>query len=125
MDCPFCEMPVERIEYDLDLMYCIYDSHPVTEGHMLVIPKRHISDIFEEIGCANDMYDFFAMVRMCQDHLRSKDPTIEGFNIGINCGEIAGQTVEHAHVHVIPRRVGDVEDPTGGVRNIIPGKGRY
>jgi diadenosine tetraphosphate (Ap4A) HIT family hydrolase len=125
MDCPFCDIDCNRIEFDLDSMFCIYDLHPVTEGHMLVIPKDHITDIFDEVESANGRYDVFCMIRTCQIVLASKDPTIQGFNIGINNGVVAGQTVEHAHIHVIPRRAGDVDDPTGGVRNVIPGKGVY
>jgi len=101
----------------------IHDGFPVTEGHTLFIPKRHAADYFEltqaEINAINQL-----MIRQ-KEALQRSDKTIEGFNIGMNCGETAGQTVFHCHVHLIPRRQGDVENPRGGVRHIIAGKGYY
>ena len=124
MGCPFCEIDPDEIIVDVDSMCGIYDRYPVTDGHMLVIPKDHLLDLSRQLSSA-DMMDVFLCIEGCQDLLRSEDPFIEGFNIGIDCGEVAGQTIDHVHIHVIPRRKGDVEDPTGGVRNIISGKGPY
>ena len=100
-----------------------HDRFPVTEGHTLFIPKRHALDYFElsqaEINAINQLMNHQKVL------LRHSDRTIEGFNIGMNCGEAAGQTIFHCHVHLIPRRKGDVENPRGGVRHIIAGKGFY
>ena len=102
--------------------FAIYDSYPATKGHSLVIPKRQIKEIFE---LNKEEYEScFELVRKVKDLLITKFKP-EGFNIGVNCGEVAGQTIFHAHIHVIPRYKGDVPNPRGGVRNIIPGKGDY
>lgn len=91
------------------------DRYPVTEGHLLFVPKYNTPEVVEDA-----FYDAYrhglAMI---------ENGECEGFNIGMNIGSAAGQTVMYPHIHLIPRRVGDVEDPTGGVRNIIPGKGKY
>jgi diadenosine tetraphosphate (Ap4A) HIT family hydrolase len=122
-DCLFCSIPSERIFASNDLVYAIRDSFPVTPFHTLVIPKRHIADYFglteAELIASN------AMLKILRESLLTMDTTIEGFNIGINAGAVAGQTIFHCHIHLIPRRTGDVENPRGGVRHIIPGKGVY
>lgn len=105
------------------LAYLIRDGFPVTDGHSLVIPKRHVVDYFGLT--ADELLDCDRLVRSARERLIEEDPSIEGFNIGINAGAAAGQTVFHCHIHLIPRRTGDVENPRGGVRNIIPGKGDY
>ena len=101
----------------------IRDGYPVTQYHSLFIPKRHIADYFgltqAEINAINQL------IKRQKKLLDETDPTIDGYNVGINCGESAGQTVFHCHVHLIPRRKGDVENPKGGVRHLIPGKGNY
>jgi diadenosine tetraphosphate (Ap4A) HIT family hydrolase len=100
----------------------IRDVYPVSDGHTLVIPFRHVADFFDLHD--EELAAVFRLVREAKAALGSEySPT--GFNVGINVGRGAGQTVEHAHVHVIPRYAGDVENPTGGVRNVIPEKGRY
>ena len=102
--------------------FAIYDGFPVAKGHSLVVPKRQVKEIFE---LNKEEYEScFELVRKVKDLLITKFKP-EGFNIGVNCGEVAGQTVFHAHIHVIPRYKGDVPNPRGGVRNIIPGKGDY
>jgi len=122
--CPFCaRQKAGNISLENELCFGIKDEYPVTDFHMLVIPKRHVSDFFE-------LYEpeRHACVRLLDEAKRrskQQDPTIAGFNVGINVGEAAGQTVHHCHVHLIPRRSGDVEQPRGGVRNVIPGKGAY
>ena len=102
--------------------FAIYDGFPVAKGHSLVVPKRQVKEIFE---LNKEEYEScFELVRKVKDLLITKFKP-EGFNIGVNCGEVAGQTIFHAHIHVIPRYKGDVPNPRGGVRNIIPGKGDY
>ena len=125
-DCLFCKIQTdirERIIAENNLAYAISDSFPVTEGHTLFIPKRHINDYFglvqAEVNAIN------ALMNEHKGMLQKGDATIDGFNIGMNCGEVAGQTIFHCHVHLIPRRKGDVENPRGGVRHIIAGKGFY
>lgn len=125
-NCLFCDIQKnirERIIAENNLAYAISDGFPVTEGHTLFIPKRHINDYFglvqAEVNAIN------ALMSEHKNMLLAKDATIEGFNIGMNCGEVAGQTIFHCHVHLIPRRKGDVENPRGGVRHIIAGKGYY
>ena len=125
-DCLFCDVQVTdrpRIVEENELAYATRDGYPVSQGHTLFIPKRHAMDYSElvqaEINAIN------ALMLSQKAVLQSEDPTIEGFNIGMNCGEIAGQSVFHRHVHLIPRRKGDVEKPRGGVRNLMPGKGAY
>lgn len=121
--CVFCSIANDRIVAEGTLVLGFRDAYPVTEGHSLVIPKRHVSDFFDltedEIGEA------FELLRKMRSALMDADRTITGFNIGINSGETAGQTVFHCHIHLIPRRPGDVAEPSGGVRNLIPGKGTY
>ena len=123
LGCAFCEVPEERVLRENELAYAIRDAFPVTSLHTLVIPKRHTPDYFAlgrpEINACN---------RLLEEERRSiaeRDESIEAFNIGINNGEAAGQTIFHCHVHLIPRRRGDIKDPAGGVRNIMPGKGTY
>jgi diadenosine tetraphosphate (Ap4A) HIT family hydrolase len=124
--CLFCDIQTKhkaRIIAANNLAYAISDGFPVTQGHTLFIPRRHINDYFglvkAEVNAIN------ALMSAHKNMLQAKDSTIEGFNIGMNCGEVAGQTIFHCHVHLIPRRKGDVENPRGGVRHIIAGKGFY
>lgn len=124
--CLFCDIQTkirDRIVDENALAYAIRDGFPVSPGHTLLIPKRHTLDYFgltqEETIAINQL-----MINQ-KRLLESEDPTIDGFNIGMNCGETAGQSVWHCHVHLIPRRQGDVERPKGGVRHVIPNKGFY
>ena len=122
-DCLFCQIDKVRILAENQLGYAILDGFPVTELHTLIIPKRHVPTYFElgqpEINACNQLLQY------AKGDSQFQDKTITGFNIGINNGESAGQTVFHCHIHLIPRRVGDVENPRGGVRHIIAGKGCY
>ena len=121
--CIFCEMPSERVIAENELAYAILDAFPVTEGHTLIIPKRHVSDFFSLYQSERN-----AMQRLLEEqrqNILNADSTVTGFNIGNNVGEDAGQTVMHCHTHLIPRRIGDVEEPTGGVRGVIAEKQKY
>jgi diadenosine tetraphosphate (Ap4A) HIT family hydrolase len=123
-DCPFCA-PTEKdntLLTESAQAYAMFDQYPVTEGHALVLPKRHVESYFdlaerEQTAC-------WIMVDRVKSILQDRHNP-DGINVGINDGEKAGQTVSHTHVHVIPRYDGDVDNPTGGVRNVIPEKGNY
>lgn len=120
--CPFCALPAERILILADEALVIRDAFPVSPGHTLVIPRRHIGSFFElsdaERTC---MVELLAQAKAELDLSFQPD----GFNIGINDGAAAGQTVQHLHLHLIPRYLGDVPDPRGGVRWVMPGKAKY
>jgi ATP adenylyltransferase len=125
-NCLFCDIQStdqQRIIAESNLAYVIRDGFPVTDGHTLFIPKRHVKDYFElvpaEINAINLLMSKQRLL------LQEQDSKIEGFNIGMNCGEVAGQTIFHCHVHLIPRRKGDVENPRGGIRHVIPSKAFY
>src|SRR5262249_19616646 len=121
MDCIFCR-PQRPILAETKLSLAVLDGFPVSKGHTLVIPKRHVALLWEMT--TEEYADAFALVRQVKDILQEQfNP--QGFNVGVNCAEAAGQTVFHAHIHLIPRYTGDVPNPRGGVRNIIPGKGNY
>jgi len=119
--CPFCQIDHEIIAENA-LAYAVFDGYPVSDGHALVIPRHHVPTIFELDDA--EYAACFELVRELRGELEHRCNT-SAFNVGINCGEVAGQTVNHAHIHLIPRYPGDVEDPRGGVRHIIPGKGFY
>jgi diadenosine tetraphosphate (Ap4A) HIT family hydrolase len=121
MNCPFCERN-HSILTETKLSFAIFDNFPVSRGHTLVIPKRHVATVWELTG--DEYTDIFDLVTQVKNIIQNEFSP-QGLNIGINCGEAAGQTVFHAHIHVIPRYTGDVPNPRGGVRNIIPGKGDY
>lgn len=120
VDCIFCNMSNVIIENELSIAF--YDIYPVNEGHVLIVPKRHVNDYFslnkDEIDSINDL------LFKCKE-LLDKELKPDGFNIGMNCGREAGQTVFHCHVHLIPRFKGDIDDPRGGVRGVIPSKRIY
>lgn len=120
--CPFCHLEQSRISIENEFAVAFADSFPVAEGHTLVVPKRHVSSLFDlpEVEQAA-VWKLVAKVR----GTLTTDLKPDGFNVGVNDGPAAGQTVMHAHVHVIPRRKGDVAEPRGGVRWVLPGKARY
>jgi diadenosine tetraphosphate (Ap4A) HIT family hydrolase len=119
MSSPF--LNVEKI-VENEFAYAFYDGFPVSKGHTLIVPKRVVPEIFD---LNDDEYRAcFDLVKEVKDYLKEKYSP-DGFNIGVNNGEDAGQTVFHAHIHVIPRYEGDVKNPRGGIRNIIPEKGDY
>jgi len=122
--CPFCNKDKDsRVVIEGDYAYAMLDKYPVTEGHTLIIPKRHFSDYFSIT--ANENNAVFDLIRIRQKTLLDNDSGIKGFNVGINSGQVAGQTIPHCHIHLIPRRKGDYENPRGGVRGVIPHKMRY
>jgi diadenosine tetraphosphate (Ap4A) HIT family hydrolase len=120
--CPFCGIEESHLRVENDFAAAILDAFPVSKGHTLVVPKRHVSSLFElreeELAA---VWQLVAAVR--ENLLAELEP--DGFNIGVNDGPAAGQTVMHAHVHVIPRRKGDVADPRGGIRWIMADKAQY
>ena len=121
-DCPFCNVDESQFVFRDDLVFAIWDRYPVSDGHLLIITNRHVADWFEATE-AEQHAVLHALARGRQA-IRDRYPA-KGFNIGVNVGEVAGQTVSHLHVHLIPRREGDVPDPRGGVRHVIPGQGNY
>ncbi len=121
--CLFCNSKSSGIAHENDLAYASYDTYPVSTFHCLIIPKRHINDYFdltndELVACNN-------LIKIIKNEIIEKDNTVEAFNIGTNVGKISGQSIMHCHIHVIPRRKGDVENPQGGVRSVIPKKQHY
>lgn len=123
MQCIFCELPLDRIIDQTNLSKVFRDAFPVTKLHTLIIPKRHVADYFELTHA--EQADIQTLLQKHHQLIKLKDATVTGFNLGINVGASAGQTVFHVHVHLIPRRNGDVSNPQGGVRGVIPEKQRY
>ena len=119
----FCNKEKLDNIYSDDIFYVIRDGYPVTKGHTLIILNDHNKSYFDLRDV--DIIRLNQIIRFQKDELIEKDNSISGFNIGINQGKDAGQTVMHLHIHLIPRRKGDVEDPKGGVRGVIPVKQNY
>ena len=121
--CLFCNINESGCTHKNNLAYASYDSYPVSDDHCLIIPKRHIESYFElsneELVACNDL------IKIVKDEILIKDKTVKGFNIGSNINKTAGQSIMHCHIHLIPRREGDVENPQGGVRSVIPKKQHY
>ena len=120
--CPFCSLKQSRIVGHCESALAIRDAFPVTDGHTLVVPRAHVKSFFDLNG--QDQAAVWAFVAEVRETLLG-ELGVTSFTIGINDGESAGQTVEHAHIHLIPRRNEDVADPRGGVRHVIPPKARY
>ncbi len=121
--CLFCNSKKSGIAYENKLAYASYDTYPVSDLHCLIIPKRHINNYFdlsdeELIACNN-------LIKVVKKEIVEKDKTVEAFNIGTNVGKISGQSIMHCHIHLIPRRKGDVNNPQGGVRSVIPKNQHY
>ena len=121
--CLFCNAKESGIAAENEFAYASYDSYPVSDFHCLIIPKRHVKDYFEmndeELLACNDL------IIKIKNEILEKDKTVKAFNIGTNAGKISGQSIMHCHIHLIPRREGDVENPQGGVRSVIPKKQHY
>ena len=120
MSCPFCGGEGEILGNEL--AFARYDAFPVSPGHLLVIPRRHVADWFDLTD--EELEAIFSLIREGKA-LLDAEFCPDGYNIGINCKEAAGQTIFHVHVHLIPRYAGDVENPRGGVRGVIPEKRNY
>ena len=120
--CPFCTLPGSRIIEENEHAVLILDGFPVSPGHSLVIPKRHVGSFFEITDIERAaLFKLLERAKALVSDLHQPD----GFNIGINDGAAAGQTVPHLHIHLIPRYDGDLADPRGGVRWVIPDKADY
>ncbi len=122
--CLFCRKYQEKkdVVFENDTVYVLNDAFPVTKGHVLIIPKRHLTDYFAI--SEKEVLDIDKAIKVMKSRLdREYHPN--GYNVGINNGEAAGQTIMHVHVHLIPRYLGDCENPRGGVRGVIPGKQSY
>lgn len=120
MECIFCRLKEYVIENDN--CYAVFDKMPVNEGHMLIIAKRHVQDFFDLTKEERDaMFDLVSEAKKLLDSKYKPD----GYNVGVNCGQVAGQSVPHVHIHLIPRYTGDTEAPLGGVRGVIPEKMGY
>ena len=119
----FCNIKKKDIIFDNSYAYVSFDSYPVSKFHSLIFPKRHIENFFElndnELLACNDL------INKIKNKVQADDKTIKGFNIGSNLGKVAGQSIMHCHIHLIPRREGDVDNPQGGVRAVIPAKQHY
>ncbi len=121
--CLFCNSKISGIAHENELAYASYDTYPVSDNHCLIIPKRHVVDYFdlsnEELIACNDL------IKIIKKEVLDKDKSVKAFNIGSNAGIEAGQSIMHCHIHLIPRRKDDVENPQGGVRSVIPKKQHY
>ena len=121
--CIFCTIRREELQFENYLAYSSLDSYPVSEFHSLIVPKRHVETYFEltneEIHACNEL------ILKTKEKILKQDSSVKGFNIGTNAGKTAGQSIMHCHIHLIPRRQGDVENPQGGVRSVIPKKQHY
>ena len=121
--CIFCKIRKDELKFENELAYSFTDSYPVSKFHSLIVPKRHIQNYFElnkeEIQACNEL------IVETKKQILKEDPTVKGFNIGTNVGKVAGQSIMHCHIHLIPRREGDVKNPQGGVRSVIPLKQHY
>jgi len=123
-DCPFCYDNIkDRVVAEQNSVVAIPDSYPVTDGHLLIVPKRHMGNYFSMNE--TEKKDIGVLIMKLKDRIMEKDHSVTGFNIGTNIGESAGQTIFHAHIHLIPRRNGDTPHPRGGVRGVIPEKMSY
>ena len=121
--CLFCNINNKDLVFDNEFAFASFDSYPVSKYHSLIVPKRHILDYFEltndELLACNDL------IKKIKKKIQNEDKTVDGFNIGTNSGVVAGQSIMHCHLHLIPRRKGDVDNPQGGVRGVIPSKQHY
>jgi diadenosine tetraphosphate (Ap4A) HIT family hydrolase len=122
-DCIFCELKEDRIVAENALCVAIRDAFPVTEGHTIIIPKRHVADYFELYQ--PELNAITALLHQAREAISKSNKSVSGFNVGVNSGEDAGQTIFHCHVHLIPRRHGDTENPRGGVRGVISARQHY
>ncbi len=118
--CPFCQP--KKVILENELAWARFDKFPVNPGHILIITRRHIADFFDSTRDERQAID-----ELLEQSKRMLDESLQpdGYNIGVNCGHAAGQTIMHLHVHLIPRYTGDMDNPRGGVRGVIPEKQKY
>ena len=122
--CIFCNKINCKVISSTKHFFIIRDTtYPVTKHHTLIIANRHIDDFFELTK--DEMSDLYEVLKEQKRELKKLDKEISAFNVGVNIGKDAGQSIMHCHIHLIPRRKGDVEDPSGGVRGVIPEKQKY
>mgnify|MGYP001180612751 FL=1 len=121
--CIFCKIRTDELQFENQLAYSSRDSYPVSELHSLIVPKRHVETYFEltneEIQACNDL------IVKTKEKILKQDSSIKCFNLGTNAGKGSGQSIMHCHIHLIPRREGDVENPQGGVRSVIQKNQHY
>lgn len=121
-NCFFCDLKGDKYIFSNDLTFVVEDGFPLSVGHCLIIPKRHFASLFE--STAEERAALWEHLEQAKQYILSKYQP-DGFNIGVNDGQAAGQTVKHLHIHLIPRYFGDTDDPRGGVRWIMPAKAPY
>jgi len=121
--CLFCNTSKKEIIFENDLAFVTFDSYPVSQFHSLIIPKRHIQNYFDLTN--DELLACHGLLLKIKNKINSDDNAVGGFNIGVNSERIAGQSILHCHIHLIPRRVGDVDNPQGGVRSVIPSRQHY
>ena len=123
-ECFFCDRAKKESVYSSDFTFVVRDNKfPVTKHHTLIVTQRHVSDFFD----LNDqeLNDLSNVLKKQRQFLLNLDKKITGFNVGVNAGVDAGQSIMHCHIHLIPRRKGDMDNPKGGVRGVIPSKQKY
>jgi len=121
--CLFCNTSKKEFIFENDLAFVTFDSYPVSQFHSLIIPKRHIQNYFDLTN--DELLACHGLLLKIKNKINSDDNAVGGFNIGVNSERIAGQSILHCHIHLIPRRVGDVDNPQGGVRSVIPSRQHY
>ena len=121
--CLFCNKAKQKIIYSSGLNFVVRDSYPVTELHTLIIPHRHVDNFFDLNE--DELNDLNKTLKKERQSLLNLDKKITAFNVGVNAGLDAGQSIMHCHIHLIPRRKGDIKNPRGGVRGVIPSKQKY
>ena len=122
-ECLFCNKKKQKVIYSSKFIYVVRDSFPVTKHHSLIIPHRHISNFFDLNN--DELKDLSKILKKERQSLLDLDKEITAFNVGVNAGEDSGQSIMHCHIHLIPRRKGDIKNPRGGVRGVIPSKQKY
>jgi diadenosine tetraphosphate (Ap4A) HIT family hydrolase len=122
MACPFCNVSEDRIVASDGLVMAIEDKYPVSRGHTLIVARRHVASYFE---LTDEEHGAMHAMLLRVKGMLDEDLGPQGYNIGVNAGRAAGQTIDHVHMHLIPRYEGDMPDPRGGVRGVIPGRQKY
>ena len=122
-DCLFCDFDNDELLEEGKYCYARRDGYPVSEHHTLIIPKRHVASYFDLEE--REVRDMHQMLVMMKSRIEEWDATVSGFNVGVNAGKDAGQSIFHVHMHLMPRRKGDIDNPQGGVRGVIPSKRTY